>query len=82
VIHPLLILNVRERKHQKEREDNWKHLQQKVERLNASQSIIDSTLVSNSDGIEEYNTNSEFRPDSPCGMYLHIYQGPLYLPQS
>jgi hypothetical protein len=39
-----------------------------VERLNISQGAIDIAFASNDDNEEEYNTNSEFRPDSPCGM--------------
>ncbi|KAK4520029.1 uncharacterized protein ATC70_008157 [Mucor velutinosus] len=59
-----------ERKHQKEREDNWRHLQQKVERMSsASQhntSEVPCRMEAGEEEKEEYNTNSDYhRADSP-----------------
>lgn len=53
----ILFASNRERKHQKEREENWRQLQQKVEKLNISNDKMDIVEV---DGPEEYNTNSEY----------------------
>lgn len=63
-----------ERKHQKEREDNWRHLQQKVERMNsASQhnaSEAPYRMGAEDEEEEEYNTHSDYhRADSPSGMH-------------
>ncbi|KAL7331189.1 serine/threonine-protein phosphatase 2A 56 kDa regulatory subunit delta isoform [Mucor circinelloides] len=67
-----------ERKHQKEREDNWRHLQQKVERMSASQHNASEApyQMGNACGEEEeYNTNSDFiRSDSPSGMQERYLQ--------
>lgn len=67
-----------ERKHQKEREDNWRHLQQKVERMSASQHNASEVPYQMGDVCgeeEEYNTNSDFiRSDSPSGMQARYLQ--------
>ncbi|EPB88248.1 hypothetical protein HMPREF1544_04956 [Mucor circinelloides 1006PhL] len=67
-----------ERKHQKEREDNWRHLQQKVERMSASQHNASEVPYQMGDACgeeEEYNTNSDFiRSDSPSGMQARYLQ--------
>lgn len=68
-----------ERKYQKEREDNWRHLQQKVERLSASQYTSEMVVPYRmTDECEEYNTNSDFTSsESPSGMHktqkMHLF---------
>lgn len=60
-----------ERKHQKEREENWRHLQQKVERMSSTSSQHHASEVPYRMGAEaeEYNTNSGYmRAESPNGM--------------
>ncbi|CEP15139.1 hypothetical protein [Parasitella parasitica] len=59
-----------ERKFQKEREDNWRRLQQKVEGLSVSQKAIEVPYKMENGCVEEYNTNSDFAisdsPDDEC----------------
>ncbi|KAL9538609.1 Serine/threonine-protein phosphatase 2A 56 kDa regulatory subunit delta isoform [Mucor bainieri] len=58
-----------ERKHQKEREDNWRRLQQKVERMSSASQHNTSEVpyrMGAEEEEEEYNTNSDYhRADSP-----------------
>ncbi|CAO3645552.1 unnamed protein product [Mucor hiemalis] len=56
-----------ERKHQKEREENWKQLHQKVERLHISKNAIDTVKDSNEAEYEEYDTSSGLLSSSPTG---------------
>ncbi|KAI8637007.1 phosphatase 2A regulatory B subunit-domain-containing protein [Parasitella parasitica] len=62
-----------ERKIQKEREDNWRRLQQKVEGLSVSQEAAEVPYKMDSGYEEEYNTNSDFAiSESPSGICHRI----------
>lgn len=70
--------NFRERKHQKQREENWRLLQQKVERLHISKNAIDTAKDSNEAEYEEYDTSSGLLSSSPTGgEYILVYVGVL-----
>lgn len=56
-----------ERKHQKQREENWRQLQLKVERLHISKNAIDTAKDSNKAEYEEYDTSSGLLSSSPTG---------------
>lgn len=60
----------RERKRQKEREDNWKALHVKVERMKSS-NYVDTKY----EEVEVYNTNSDYTLETTCltGTLLHIF---------
>jgi serine/threonine-protein phosphatase 2A regulatory subunit B' len=53
----------RERKRQKEREDNWKLLHSKVERMKLNDQHIHVDILQ-SEEVEVYNTNSDYTLDS------------------
>ncbi|KAI8352812.1 phosphatase 2A regulatory B subunit-domain-containing protein [Choanephora cucurbitarum] len=63
-----------ERKLQKEREDNWRHLQQKAEKIVASKKNGDHP--STHETLEEYNTNSHyvFGQSDINGLFFFSYQ--------
>lgn len=63
----MYLANFRERKHQKQREENWRQLQLKVERLHISKNAIDTAKDSNEAEYEEYDTSSGLLSSSPTG---------------